>query len=428
MATTDSDIEKFYDNAYLDDLEKADLIDNREQCAKELASEMQRSLPDDFNMRGEALTARYERIDRLRIFNQRIEKFGEKIETVNLSDVPLEDRRFLLYPFLPEDEVTFCTGQGGVGKSYLFLQIACLLAAGFTDAEIESRELSQMTVYHYFLQPKIADLNWQQTQPVVYASYEDNHKEMRRRIQTVFNTFEWTHDKQDTIFDNFHPISMRQHGPLWAPEHGKHIQTRSKALPATNIVRKECECHKAKLLIIDPVSAAFYGDENSKAEVYAFINDWASWGEREKTAVLISGHLPKNRGESRRAGYSGASAWEGAVRSLFTLDKFDLNEDEDGERKKDKDETGRVVTLPRKWYLALKGIKGNYAPTAKEEIPVIRGDYGWLEHTGEVKLSEARSKAHQVLEGHSSKQSPSSTTQEDTHDEQEFDEADIPEF
>ena len=161
---------------------------------------------------------------------------------------------------------------------------------------------------------------------------------------------------------------MRQHGPILAPDYGKHIQTRSNATQAAKQLKGVCKKHKAKLLIIDPLSAGFYGDENSKAEAYAFINFWAGWAEQTEIAVMINAHLPKGK-EARRSGYSGAAAWEGAVRSLFTLDRFDLNEDEDGERKKTK-EGSRTVTLPRKRYLAIKGIKGNYAPTAKEEIPL----------------------------------------------------------
>ena len=171
--------------------------------------------------------------------------------------------------------------------------------------------------------------------------------------------------------------------------------------------------------MIDPLSACFYGDENNKAEVYAFINSWAAWGEETETAVLISAHLPKNK-ESRRSGYSGAAAWEGAVRSLFTLDWFDMNEDEDGAREKEKVDK-RQVNKPRKLYLAIKGIKGNYAPTAKEEIPLIKGQYGWLEHTGETTLSDARGKAFQAYSDDSKGKvhSSSSKTQEDTQDDDE---------
>ena len=208
---------------------------------------------------------------------------------------------------------------------------------------------------------------------------------------------------------------MRQHGPLWAPDLGRHIQTRSQATDTAHQLQRICKEVQAKLLIIDPLSAGFYGDENSKAEAYAFINWWAAWGEKTKTAVLISAHLPKST-EARRSGFSGTAAWEGAVRSLFTMDRFDLNEDEDGTREK---EGGK--NKPRKWYLALKGIKGNYAPSAKEEIPLIRGDYGWLEHTGETTLIEAQNASNEAYEA------TRSTAQEDRTDE-EINEADIPEF
>ena len=330
----------------------------------------------------------------------------------------MTDRLWMTYPLLPESEVTLLTGQGGSGKSFLMLQIACLLAAGYTDASLKQSEIIGRTQSHYFVQPKLTP-SWDEPQPVIYASYEDDMSEIRRRMNYLYNHFDWVTQKQSRIFENLHPISMRQLGPVWAPEMGKHWQTRSQSTRVAELLKKECEHKKAKLLMIDPLSACFYGDENNKAEVYAFINSWAAWGEETETAVLISAHLPKNK-ESRRSGYSGAAAWEGAVRSLFTLDWFDMNEDEDGAREKEKVDK-RQVNKPRKVYLAIKGIKGNYAPTAKEEIPLIKGQYGWLEHTGETTLSDARGKAFQAYSDDSKGKvhSSSSKTQEDTQDDDE---------
>ena len=407
------------DNTAIDELRRQIARDDKQVLIETLKSDLSIPLPEDLERKAKAVAERDAMTRQIQVLNDVLKT--PSIEIAKLQEIELTDRRWMTYPLLPESEVTLLTGQGGAGKSFLMLQIACLLAAGYTDASLKQEELAGGTQYHYFVQPEIKP-NWGEPQPVVYASYEDDMSEIRRRINYLHNRFASVAEQQSLIFENFHPISMRQLGPVWAPEMGKHWQTRSQSTRVADLLKKECKHKKAKLLMIDPLSACFYGDENNKAEVYAFINSWASWGEETETAVLISAHLPKNR-DSRRSGYSGSTAWEGAVRSLFTLDQFDLNEDEDGERKKDKNKN-----LPRRWYLAIKGIKGNYAPTDKVEIPVIRGKYGWIEHTGAVTLSEARSKAHQALEGHSSKQSPSSTTQEDTHDEQEFDEADIPEF
>ena len=348
----------------------------------------------------------------IRGYNEFIEQAERRIKTANLHKVKVTDRRWMAYPFLPESEVTLLTGQGGAGKSFLLLQIGGLFAAGYTDAELTQAELVGSNPYNYFIQHGIAPDHWSEPQAVVYASYEDDMSEIRRRMNTLYNRFDWFTEKQSVIFDNFHPVSMRAAGCVWGPEIGKHFQTRSQPTSAADQLKSFCKDKKAKLLMIDPLSAAFYGDENNKAEVYAFVHSWAEWGEANGTAVLISGHLPKSR-ESRRSGYSGTAAWEGAVRSLFTLDRFDMNENEDGEREKGSNNKN----LPRKWYLAIKGIKGNYAPTDKVEIPVIRGEYGWIEITGETDIKKAKELSHECLKGNKPQRSTGRTTQEDTHDD-----------
>ena len=375
------------------EIDKADLQMLIEALKADLAIEM----PNDLEGKVKAVLGRSNARDQIRRLKAALDI--PSIESISLKDRPLVDRKWLLYPLLPSAEVTLCTGQGGFGKSYLLLQIACLLTAGFNDGALTKSEIRAMTSYHYFLQPQIKDLDYTEPSPVVYASYEDNLDEINRRIHYIFGRFAFAESKQHEILSHFHPVPMRQHGPVWAPDLGKHIQTRSQATDAARQLQEICKAQKAKLLIIDPLSAGFYGEENSKAEAYAFINWWAAWGEKTKTAVLISAHLPKGT-EARRSGYSGAAAWEGAVRSLFTLDKFDLNENEEGEREKEKrDGSSREMNKPRKWYLAIKGIKGNYAPTAREEIPVIRGDYGWIEHTGETTLAAQKEAANNAYEG-----------------------------
>ena len=391
------------DDRQLEQINKTVSETDRQALIEALTLDLKISMPDDMEGKAKTVAARGNTIRQIESLNSLLNT--PPIEVKTLIDRRLVDRNWLFYPLLPAAEVTLCTGQGGVGKSFLLLQIACLLTAGFNDGALTKEEIRALTPYYYFLQPQLHDLKYTEPSPVVYASYEDNIDEINRRINYILGRFAFAKSRTHEILSNFHPVPMRQHGPIWAPDLGKHIQTRSQATNTAHHLKAICEKLKAKLLIIDPLSAGFYGDENSKAEAYAFINWWAAWAEDTQTAVLISAHLPKNT-EARRSGYSGTAAWEGAVRSLFTLDRFDMNENEDGEREK----VGNK-NLPRQWYLALKGIKGNYAPTAKAEIPVIRGDYGWLEHTQETALAEAQQKANEAYEGNNRR-----TQQENTND------------
>ena len=47
---------------------------------------------------------------------------------------------------------------------------------------------------------------------------------------------------------------------------------------------------------------------------------------------------------------------------------------------------------------------------------MIRGDYGWLEHTGETELTKAQKKAHEAHE-EGETHSTRNTTQEEAHDD-----------
>ena len=407
MGITDFNLEAYYDNETLDEIEIEEWREQRKMLATALEAGKALPLPDEDQAKVKVIQERSNMFDALRLLNTKIKALEYlPIETVNLEDIPIIDRRWLFHPWIPEGEVTLCTGQGGVGKSFLFLQFAHMLAAGYSDENLSDGEQH----YHYFLQPNLKPDCWGDGKSVVYASYEDNVNEIKRRQNTIFSTFEWAEDRAKSIYGNFHPAPMRQLGPLWGPEHGRHIQTRSQALEAAIRLKKTCKVKEAKLLILDPLSAGFYGDENSKAEAYAFINFWSAWAEETGTAVLIGAHLPKGR-ESRRSGYSGTAAWEGAVRSLFTLDRFDINEDEDGERKKDGNKN-----CPRRWYYAILGIKGNYALTAGREIPIVRGEHGTIHHTGEQTPVKEQEKAHEFY-AKSKEQIPAPTDEEDNDDD-----------
>lgn len=373
IETTDFD-----DPDSIEDLRKQIAAQDKDVLIANLKADLETPLPDDLEGTNKAVSNRVSALDNIRILNTTLGIGQPSLEDMHLRDVEVEDRKWLVYPFIPLSETTLLTGQGGVGKSFLMLQIACQMACGGSDLNFSTEDLRGGN-NPYFVEPKI-NLDFADPIPVVYASYEDDLSEIRRRLNYLYNDFDWVKDKQQVIFDHFHPYSIRSFGPLWGPELGKHWQTRSQATKAAETLKAKCEEKKAKLLMIDPVSAGFYGDENNKAEVYAFVNSWADWGKQTETAVLISGHLPKSEA-ARKTGYSGTAAWEGAFRSLFVLDKFDINSTQNNDPQ---------------WYLGIRAIKGNYAPVDRVEIPVKRGKYGWIEGTGEVKIDAQRQEAHEA--------------------------------
>ena len=68
-------------------------------------------------------------------------------------------------------------------------------------------------------------------------------------------------------------------------------------------------------MVIDPLAAAYAGDENSRGLVRAFLSSWDAWARRCRCAVLFVGHTPKNAART-----SGSTDWRNAVRSVWTLE------------------------------------------------------------------------------------------------------------
>ena len=76
-------------------------------------------------------------------------------------------------------------GEGGAGKSWLTLQAVCQVCCGFRDA---------------YLDPdfkKVADVTTRRD--VVFATYEDEPAEIKRRLQALANGMPWIADSMDTI-------------------------------------------------------------------------------------------------------------------------------------------------------------------------------------------------------------------------------------
>ena len=83
----------------------------------------------------------------------------------------------------------------------------------------------------------------------------------------------------------------------------------------------------ARLLIVDPLAGAFACNENDRGQVRNFMASWDAWARETKCAVLFIAHPAKTeKGESSE--YSGSTDWFGAARSVLTLGKKKLPEND----------------------------------------------------------------------------------------------------
>ena len=189
-------------------------------------------------------------------------------------------------------------GDGGLGKSRLALRLAAGIASaepdwlgGITTAEGSRRRL----------------LRSDSPANVVIATWEDDLDEFDRRLAAI-----GMHAATD---GRIKFVDMADNGPLWAPLRSGHVSSMASLTTAGEKLREYAESVEARLLVIDPLAAAYAGDENVRGLVRAFLSSWDAWGRRNGCAVLFVGHTPK--GVSRT---SGSTDWRNAVRNLWSLE------------------------------------------------------------------------------------------------------------
>ena len=266
----------------------------------------------------------------------------------------IERREWLIDQWLPANTVTMFTGQGGAGKSWLTLQAVCQVGCGFRDAYLDPDFKRE------------ADVTTRRN--VVFATYEDEPAEIKRRLQALANGMPWIENALDTIKQHLHIVDMRGIGSVWGPGIGKHIANTGDLLAAGEDLREICEDKEARLLVMDPLSGAFGGNENDRTAVYDFVSSFRQWGDSAQCAMLVIGHLPKSQ-EGKAAGFSGSTAWEASARSMWMLSQESFTEEKkDANRKKGETETKQCWTLEH--------TKSNYAPM-QPKIYLAKHKYGW---------------------------------------------------
>ena len=286
----------------------------------------------------------------LDLFSNSLERPHPKV--IHWDDIEVIDREWLIPNWLPANTATMFTGDGGVGKSWLTLQAVCQIASGFKNAFLDP-EFPIPSEPDESIEPK----------HVIFATYEDEPAEIKRRLQALASGMNWINEFLETIKQHLHIVDMRGIGSVWGPGMGKHIALTGELLFAGEAIRTICEERNAKLLVMDPLSGAFGGNENDRTAVYDFVSSFRGWGDAAKCAMLVIGHLPKGA-EGRAAGFSGSTAWEASARSMWKLSKK--------EEKPDKDEEDEE----EKAYWILEHTKGNYT-ILQPTIFLAKETTGW---------------------------------------------------
>ena len=206
---------------------------------------------------------------------------------------------WLIERWLPTGCVAMLTGDGGIGKSMLALQLAWALSGSGQFLG----EAGQMPIpgadYGNDFEPLSAS-------NVVYATWEDSPAQIRGRLYWL--------DQYGKVGDGdrLAIADMRSHGPAWSA-------TDKYALPGLTDAGRELraivEAENARLLVVDTLGVANGASEIDRAQVGAFFANWGAWAEAHNCAVLLVAHPPKGTG----ATYSGSTGMLGGVRAMWSI-------------------------------------------------------------------------------------------------------------
>ena len=206
-------------------------------------------------------------------------------------------RGFLVEGRIPLYRFGLITGDGDAGKTRIVLDLARAVC-----------------------QPSETELKWltwpvdnghpdqSEGPPVVWCTWEDEPDEFRRRLGR---------DNWIEVHERLHVVDLAEHGPLWAPKAGSgHVSTMATITPVGQMVREYCESLGAKLLVIDPLAAAFASNENDRGLVRAFVSSWDGWARRTECSLVVISHPPKDRNLKST---SGSTDWVNASRWVAQL-------------------------------------------------------------------------------------------------------------
>lgn len=197
----------------------------------------------------------------------------EKLEILRLSDVPLQEVKWLWYPYIPFGKITIIQGDPGEGKTTLALRLA---AACTTGQLLPGMEVSEpFNVIYQTAEDGLGDT----VKPRLMDAGADQER--------VLNINE--SEKTLTLMDERIEAAITQTG--------------------------------AKLLILDPIQG-YLGervDMNRANEIRTVLKNVAAVAERTGCAIVLVGHLNKAAGANSAYRGLGSIDFRAAARSVLLV-------------------------------------------------------------------------------------------------------------
>lgn len=224
---------------------------------------------------------------------------GEHHQITEMTPFPLVDpsewkgivaavREWFITGLIPHRQVTLLSGDGGVGKSLLGLQIGAASALAIETLGLHPRPGR-----------------------VLYLGAEDEAEEFHRRLEAICAAH--GRDVGDLADLRILPLAD-QDALLSMPDPKGNMESTALYRRVDRFVKK----WEPRLVVLDTAADLFGGDEVKRSQVRHFVAMLRKMAIERDCAVLLLAH-PSIAGMASGSGYSGSTAWNNSVRSRLYL-------------------------------------------------------------------------------------------------------------
>ena len=255
------------------------------------------------------------------------------IDPLRLQDCRIPERRWIADGLIPHGQTTLLTGDGGVGKSLLAMQLLTACATGRPWIGHVAKRCKAIGIF-----------------------CEDDEDELTRRQAAINRAF-------GIDFGDLEDM-------LWVPRIGRdnalmefeRYEAAGQPMELFQQVHDAASNFGAQVVVLDALHDFFTGNENNRTHARQFIQLLTSLARDIDGAVLLCAH-PSVYGLQSGSGTSGSTAWNNAVRSRLYLKDPDLDHNEDADPNQRILETKKANYGPKGDGIDLEWRQGVFVPT-----------------------------------------------------------------
>jgi RecA-family ATPase len=240
--------------------------------------------------------------------------FQRVIEAPALIYDPEPVRKWIVPDVIPDETLTLVTGEGGIGKTTLLLQLAVA-----------------MRIDGYWLGVKVAQ------DRVLFVSSEDDRKDANINLRAILKG----EGKSLAHCPGLHVLPLADRDACLATASTKLGAVA--ATPLWSALVKMVEHIEPRVVIFDALADLFGGEENVRRHVRGFIVLLKQLAIRNKLSVILIAH-PSLSGMNSGSGLSGSTDWHNGPRARLY---FERPKDKEG---KVFDDDLRILTVKKVQY------------------------------------------------------------------------------